>query len=81
MKSSERRKLAEDIFDILKRRGPQCQSQLSAELLIGAKEIEIALNELKGKGAVEVRPEHLPWLREVEQPWGVRISPVVADPS
>ena len=74
MNKIERHQLAEEIFEVLKRKGPQCQSQLSAELLVGAKEIEAALKELKESGAVETRPEHRAYLRDVEQPWGLRVS-------
>lgn len=65
--------LPEQVFEVLKRRGPQCQSQLSARLLVGTPKIAAALRELERMGVAEHRPEHDKALREAEIPWGLSI--------
>jgi transcription initiation factor IIE alpha subunit len=65
--------LDEQVFELLKRRGPLCESQLSTELLIGSREIDGALQRLKEAGVVELRPDRDESFKECEQPWGVRL--------
>ena len=65
------KEIKERIFELLKRRGPLCQSQLSAHLLVGPKKVDAALLELEKQGIVEHRTEHSEALRRVENPWGL----------
>jgi Mn-dependent DtxR family transcriptional regulator len=64
--------LIERVFELLKRRGPLCQSQLSVHLLASTRDIEKALQQLTQMGIVEHRPDRNPVLREIEEPWGLR---------
>ena len=63
--------LPERVFELLKRRGPLCQSQLSARLFTGARDIQTTLEQLEKIGVVEPRPD--PKLRRVEMPWGLAL--------
>ena len=64
---------ADLIFELLKRRGPLCQSQLSTELLVSTHRIEKALRDLEKDDLVEVRPEHRAYLKAAELPWGIKL--------
>ena len=48
---------AEEIFELLKRRGPLCASQISVEILISLKRTISALVHLEGQQVVERRPD------------------------
>lgn len=69
--SSGNQQLIDRVFELLKRRGPLCQSQISAYLLTGTRHVDQALEELKRMGVVEPRPDHDPTLRDIEKPWGL----------
>jgi hypothetical protein len=73
MNTTKQIPLPERIFELLKRRGPLCQSQLSSELLTGTREIDRALQELEKLGVAEPRPDRSDYLRQAEQPWGLRL--------
>ena len=68
--------LAEQIFEILRTRGPQCQSQLSAGLLIGTREIQETLKKLKALGLAEPLDEGSRG-DQTEAPWGLAIPHVL----
>ena len=63
--------LADRVFEILKRRGPMCESQLSAELVVGLKSIATSLEQLEREGIVERRPDHDQAI-DTETAWGLR---------
>ena len=62
--------IPDQVFDLLKRRGPLCQSQLSAELMVGARKIDAVLRQLETEGVVEPRPDRHQ-VNQIEQPWGL----------
>lgn len=66
--------VAEDVFELLKRRGALCTSQLSVELLQSPRIIRNALEELAELDLVEHRPDRDDNLNQIEDeiPWGIR---------
>ena len=67
------RELLEEIFDLLKRRGPLCVSQISVELLLPPKKVKDGLNNLKKRGLVALRPDRDAALNNDDdlKPWGL----------
>jgi hypothetical protein len=62
----------ERVFDLLKRRGPLCASQLSNELFLPLKEVIQALAALKSRNVVEQRRSRgLVPPDEATAPWGL----------
>ncbi len=61
------------VFDLLKRRGPLCASQIAVELGRSLKGVTADLNEMRAEGSVEPRPDRgrsMPQ-DEFETPWGL----------
>lgn len=58
-----------EVFELLKRRGPLSPSQISVELGLLEEEVRSALKELSEERIVEERPDRDPHL---ETPWGLR---------
>jgi hypothetical protein len=65
----------EDVFELLKRRGPLCASQISVELLASVKSIESILSELRDAGVVEQRPDRNESMVQEEVPWAITRNP------
>ena len=64
----------EEIFELLKRRGPLCASQIAVWLGLSPRKISAALKKLVGDGVIEPRPDHdrsIPYDDESEMPWGL----------
>jgi DNA-binding transcriptional ArsR family regulator len=62
-----------EIFELLKRRGPLCASQIVVRLSLPPKEIDKALKKLEADGIIERRPDRdrsIPY-DESETPWGL----------
>jgi Mn-dependent DtxR family transcriptional regulator len=67
--------LGDVIFDLLKRRGPLCASQMAVELGVSLKHLDPALKNLQAEGSIELRPDRdraLPH-DEAETPWGLPV--------
>jgi Mn-dependent DtxR family transcriptional regulator len=65
--------VGEEIFNILKRRGPLCASQVAVEVGRSLKNVTTALEELRNEGLVEPRPDRdgsVPY-DKYETPWGL----------
>ena len=65
--------VGEEIFNLLKRRGPLCASQVAVEVGRSLKNVTLALEELRQEGLVEPRPDRdrsMPY-DESETPWGL----------
>jgi predicted ArsR family transcriptional regulator len=66
--------IQEDIFNLLKRRGPLCASQIAVDLGRSLRKIREFLEEMKAEGVVELRPDRdrsMPY-DENETPWGLK---------
>jgi len=64
--------LAEDVFNLLKRRGPLCASQIAVELGQSLRSVGEALHSLKTEQLIEPRPDsNLSFQQEDETPWGL----------
>lgn len=62
-----------EIFELLKRRGPMCASQIVVRLSLPPREIDEALKKLETDGIIERRPDRdrsIPY-DESETPWGL----------
>lgn len=61
------------IFDILKRKGPLCSSQISVELLLPITKVEAGLKKLEEEGIVELRPDRNDSINRNSEltPWGL----------
>ena len=72
--SSSTSPVAEDVFELLKRRGALCASQLSVELLESPRIVHNALAELKRLDVVEQRRDRDEVLNQHEDeiPWAIR---------
>jgi predicted ArsR family transcriptional regulator len=70
---SESVDLGEEVFNLLKRRGPLCASQIAVEIGISLKNLELVLDQLHAEGAIEPRPDHDRSLLsdKSEEPWGL----------
>lgn len=69
-------RLKEEVFDLLKRRGPQCSSQVAVTTGAPLKKVTAALDELRQVGLIEPRPDHdtsIPF-NELEVPWALTRS-------
>lgn len=64
----------EDVFELLKRHGALCASQLSVELLTSPRTVHKALAELKRLDVVEQRRDRDEGLNQPEDeiPWAIR---------
>jgi predicted ArsR family transcriptional regulator len=63
----------EEIFNLLKRRGPLCASQIAVEVGVSLRNLEPVLHRLQTDGVIELRPDRdrsLPY-DESEKPWGL----------
>ena len=71
-RSSE--ELANDVFTLLKLRGPLCSSQLAADIGVSIKRIEAELRNLKEREIVERIPDrdNSRKFSDNEVPWGLR---------
>lgn len=69
----------DDIFELLKRKGPLCASQISVELLLPLRGVIKGLIELQKEGLVELRPDRDDTKNGDEEltPWGLsrRLTP------
>lgn len=69
----------DDIFELLKRKGPLCASQISVELLLPLRRVIKGLIELQKEGLVELRPDRDDTKNGDEEltPWGLsrRLTP------
>ena len=65
--------LLDKIFDILKRKGPLCSSQISVELLLPITKVEAGLKKLEEEGIVELRPDRNDSINRNSEltPWGL----------
>jgi len=63
----------EEVFNLLKRRGPLCASQIAVEVGWSLKNVKVALNELRQEGVVEPRPDRdrSVLYGQSEVPWGL----------
>ncbi|MFN7928932.1 MAG: helix-turn-helix domain-containing protein [Blastocatellia bacterium] len=61
------------VFQLLRQRGPLCASQLSVELVVPLKEINLSLDELEKKHLVERRSDRdtKRHYTQEEEPWGL----------
>ena len=66
----------EDVFKLLRRKGPLCVSQISIDLHVSGKTVKAALANLKERGIVEVRPDanKTQDSDEALEPWGLATS-------
>lgn len=66
----------DEIFELLKRKGPLCASQISVELLVPLREVTTALRLLRDDGVVEPRRSDALSKDFDEEcaPWGLRKS-------
>lgn len=64
------------IFELLKRKGPLCASQVSIELLLPLRKVMAGLRKLHDEGIVELRPDRDEVNNEDEEltPWGLTRS-------
>ena len=62
-----------EIFELLKRSGPLCASQIAVKLGRPLKSVRPVLDELRTAGLVEPRPDRDPEINydEDEKPWGL----------
>lgn len=65
--------LEEAVFELLKRRGPLCSSQIAVELGVPLREIDKALKDLQARGVIEPRPDRDKTVHydKTEIPWGL----------
>ena len=64
--------LTEDVFNLLKRRGPLCASQIAVELGQSLRSVAEALHSLKDARIIEPRPDsNILFQQEEETPWGL----------
>lgn len=63
--------LKEDVFNLLKQRGPLCISQMVVELGQPPRLVHEALQSLKAAGLVELRPDRNESLNGDDTPWGL----------
>ncbi|MFN2455710.1 MAG: winged helix-turn-helix domain-containing protein [Pyrinomonadaceae bacterium] len=49
--------ISDEIFELLKRRGPLCISQISVELLLPPRKVQESLKALKETGLIDLRPD------------------------
>jgi len=60
----------ERIYDLLKRKGPLCASQISVDLLLPLREVNGGLQRLEGLGAVELKLEPDTAVKDrIQAPW------------
>jgi len=66
-------KTEDQIFELLKRTGPLCMSQIAVDLGISLKSVRVALDALNRERLVEPRPDKDRKLAydEQEVPWGL----------
>jgi DNA-binding transcriptional ArsR family regulator len=66
----------EEVFRLLNRRGPLCESQISVELLLPLRVVQVVLGRLRAMGLVEPHPDRDERLRAVKQEvaWGLVAS-------
>jgi len=65
--------VTEEIFNLLKRRGPLCASQIAVEMGRSLRGVTTALEEMRAEGLVEPRPDRdrtMPY-DQYETPWGL----------
>jgi predicted ArsR family transcriptional regulator len=65
--------ISHEIFELLKRTGPLCASQIAVDLRAPLKKIRPVLEQLKQEGVVELRPDrdlNVPYESD-ETPWGL----------
>lgn len=65
--------VGEEIFNLLKRLGPLCASQIAVEIGLSLKKIKPILEQLRAEGVIEPRPDRdrsMPY-DESEIPWGL----------
>jgi predicted ArsR family transcriptional regulator len=66
-------KTKEEIFDLLKRRGPLCASQIAVEMGLSLRGVTTAMEEMRAEGFVEPRPDRdrsMPY-DQYDTPWGL----------
>jgi len=63
----------ERVFNLLKRQGPLCASQIAVEVGLSLKRLEPTLDRLRSAGVIELRPDRDRSLSpdEAETPWGL----------
>lgn len=61
----------EEVFNLLKQRGPLCISQMVVELGLPPRLVVSALQSLKDVGLVELRPDRNQSLNGDDTPWGL----------
>lgn len=63
----------DEIFKLIRSDGPLCASQISVEILLPLKQVMIALEELKRRGIVELRPDRNRGFHAEQEtsPWGL----------
>jgi predicted transcriptional regulator len=68
--------ILDGIFDLLKRKGPLCASQISVELFLPVRKVMSGLVELEREGIVELRPDRdeTKNIDEELTPWGLSRS-------
>jgi Mn-dependent DtxR family transcriptional regulator len=68
--------ILDGIFDLLKRKGPLCASQISVELFLPVRKVMGGLVELQREGLVELRPDRDETKNRDEElmPWGLSRS-------
>ena len=61
----------EQIYDLLKRKGPLCASQISADLILSLGKVQSGLEKLEGLGLVELKVGHDKTCGEdkIQAPW------------
>jgi Mn-dependent DtxR family transcriptional regulator len=62
------------IFVLLRSVGPLCPSQISVELGLSLKEVEVALKALQKRGIVDLRPDRDMTKQGDEAAWGLAVS-------
>ncbi len=60
--------VSDEVFDILKKRGPLSPAQIGVELGRPVEKVRDALKELESERLVEERPDRM---QELETPWGL----------
>ncbi len=66
-------RISEEVFNLLKRRGPLCASQIAVEVGRSLRNVTATLDELRQEGVIEPRPDRdrsVP-SGEYETPWGL----------
>jgi transcription initiation factor IIE alpha subunit len=62
--------LSDEVFELLKRKGPLCASQISLELLLPLAKVQKVLASLNEDGLVEIRPSRdQNTIDKVKSPW------------